>query len=361
MKVQLSQDIKLFVTTNLDTLGVVNPSGFTNNNTWQILPTTQGITLEQEKSYEYISEASFIDSQSTKDTVTSGSISTGTLSFSVALNSSKSGPSDLQLWNSLTNQFRYPGTQWQTDSFSRTMTLARNSRNLSNLGFLIAYKDILYKVNSVKVLSAQISAPLSELASTTWTLNFNSYETVSGVKITPTTSGYTFTGTFTGTAAGQDASKYVWAPGKFAQVDVYDSAEVHQGALAALNLNVSINNTLEYLPGVFFDRTTTTPVFAAANSFEVSGDLECYVRGPGSYVYGVLKELENTRALSSASTSYRFKLSIYSSGNNKVCEIYMGPCVLTNSLDASEVLVGSINFKMIKDTSTEKSFVKFYT
>jgi hypothetical protein len=361
MRVQLAQDIKLFITTNLDSSGTVNNSGFTNNNTWQLIPTTQGISLDQQKSHNYITGGDLMGAPSTKDTATSASVSAGSLSFSVALNSSKTGPSDLQLWNSLTNQFRYPGTQWQVTNLHRTMTVARNSTNIASLGFLIVYKNVVYKVNNAKVASAQISAPISELANTTWTLSFSSYETLSGVIVTNTTSGYTFTGTFTGTAARQDTSKYIWAPGKLTTIDIYNNDEVEQGSLAALGLDITFNNTLDYLPGVFLDRSSTSPIFASAKAFEVTGNLQCYIRAPGSYIYTLLKQLETTRDSNLANTTRRLKLTIYSSSKTKVCEIYIGPCIVTNSVDVSQTLVAGVDFKAVQDAATEKSFIKFYT
>jgi hypothetical protein len=363
MKIQLGNNLKIFLTTNLSTSGTILSSGFTTANTKEIFIVSGSFSASQNKSYEYIDSNSLIDSVQKLESRAKTNLDSGNIAFSTTFNTSSRGPFDAWLWNALVNQANYPAAVWNIAATSHTMDLVRTSDSTYSLGILVFSDTLVYAFDDVKVGSLGLSLDMLSLLTSTWSCNFKTYRVLDSVVLNtiPAENKYELSNGLAGTAEKIVPENYTWASGKLLKVNVGKQNEEYSGTLASLGIELNISNNQTYIPDNSIDRQKLSQNYVNAGTFVIEGSIRTYTRGVGSYSYGLVKEISSYRDDPYYVNTHNILLEVMSSETTKVCEIQLKSCDLQAATEFSTTLTDTINFKVVEGQETQDCFIKFYT
>lgn len=356
---QLSNNLKLFVTSNLSIEGTLLTSGFSKFNTSQIIPVKDSVTISQNKTYDYIENANSINSDITLKDLAGSSLGNGTLSLSVTMGTSNEGPPDRELWNFLLSTASYPSNYWEFNTGYSKLKLHRKQLETGSLCILIVLQDITYVLYNARVKSVTPSLSLDDVTKNSWELEFTTMSMVTGVHTSISNNILTMSGALTGQIP-LDTYNYSFAAGRFTKVGVYSTSDVLQGYLAATDLSLSISNTLNYIENRAIDRDNSTPIYVSSSVEEITGNIGFFVSGNTNYGNVLLSELDsNTSPFTT--TKYRIEFTLFNSIDVPVCTIYLGDCVFSSNTDIQQAVKAVLNYNVVTNTSGFDPYIKFYT
>lgn len=360
MSVQLSRNIKIFVTTNLSASGVVLGSGFTADNTSELIIIDGSFSFSQQKSFSYVSNHDAIDPVSQLEFRSDANKDIGRLSMGTALNSSATGPFDARLWNATVSNTRYPTSMWTLNSGDHTLEILRQTQKTVTVGLIVVVDSVTYLFDAVRVENANISFDIQSVASTSWECVFEAYRIV---EASSTTSGstVTFSGALTGTAKSTDASTYAWAGGKLTRVTLARTGNLNPVTLAATALEVRLQNNQVYITDIGIDRTDLGNLYTDAGAFKLEGALSVYSRSPGSTAYTLAQEVLAQINDPYSTTLYEVLVEVFSSAQVKLLDLQLYNCSLESLTQVDGTFTDNYTFKVIDGVAAQNCFVKFYT
>lgn len=362
MTIQFNNEIKIFLTTNVDEYGNVLTYGFNTSNTREIVPIAGSFNLEQSRGYEYISRSNQYNTTSHLSVPTQAGLDLGTLTFSTTFSSSEAGPADAWLWNYLTANTVHPSPAWTYTAEAATLNTLRSSSSIAAFGIIIELSNTTYLVNNARVGSASISLDAEGLIATAWTLNFSNYSVLdTNLGLVPISTQYQITRGLSGNATRHLPDQYWYTTGKFLRTTIFDSNGVAQGTLAALGAELSITNSLQYLDNNGIDSLTFAKWFAGAGEQDVSGSLSIYTRGSGSYAYTLLDGLRKIQNDPYTYSRYGLRLELMRNSTDVLAEIMITPVTLVHSTSFDSVLSTTLDYKLVGLGPDVTCAIKFYT
>jgi len=363
MKIQLGNNLKVFLTTNLDSTGKVLTTGFTVNNTRQISIVTGSLSASQEKSYQYLDSSNLMDPSRNLEVVANSTLELGSLNLSTTFNTSAEGPFDAWLWNALVNDSNYPAGKWTIGS-THTLGLVRNATRTYPLGVVIVSEDLVYLFDAVRISGLGLSFDLDSVLVSNWTCGYESYTCLDTVVFTEVLQDrkYTLQGGLTGALHMLDHSKYLWGNSKLVKVYVSKQSEAFsENTLASIGIELNIANTQSYIEDSGFNRTKLAQIYSNAGSYTLSGTVNMYTRSGGSYSHELVKEIVSYKSDPFYKNTYNILLELMSSDTTKLCDIQLKSCNLQATTEFSTTLTDTINFKVIEGPEAQDCFIKFYT
>jgi hypothetical protein len=361
MKVYLSNDLKIFITSNLDINNNVNVTGFTSANTQELIVQSGSLNIDVEKTYEYVEGSQLIASDRMLESFAKSNVSIGALSLSTYLNSSSTGPFDARLWNALSNESSYPGSKWTLGSTDVSMKLIRDTTALDAFGIIVISNDTAYVLNATRLESCSVNYNISDLVSCSWSAKFQELVVLKNISFTESDSQYSFTSGLIGSAKKVVLSDYTFSPAKVMLVNVMNVDGVSLGNLAATELSVNISNSLNYLEDMHIDKEKLGYTFTGAGTFSISGSLSFYARSAGSYSSTLVQELTDTNNNPYLNKVYGLSIQLPYTQNKKLSDIVLGYCNVSVKTGFSDVLTNTLNFKVANSNYNNNCFIKFYT
>jgi hypothetical protein len=363
MQVQFAQDLKVFITRNIDIVdGTIIRTGLTKANTKQLLILSNSLSIAQEKKYSYVDNSTGLDSQIKLDTVAGSSVELGTLSFTTLINSSREGPFDVQLWNGLIAEPNYPNNLWTISSDFRSINPIRTADSVNKMGVIVVLKGVTYLIHDVRVLDASIEFDISGFAQTTWTLNYTSYTMLSSSTLTELSTEFILTNGLSGTAEKLDQTKYIFSSGKFLLVKFQDiNNNTTLGTLATTTASLYIKNTLSYIEDTRLDSPVLSQLFSGSGGQLVEGSLAAYSRNTGSFSHTLISSLNSQVYEPQTARNYGILLTLMNSPTKKLLEVNLSPCVVTHSTEFSTAITDTFNYKLVQGLSNTDCYIKFYT
>lgn len=364
MSLQFNNNLKLFITTNLDLDGNINTTGFNADNTKQLVPTKGSFRMEQSRSYSYVDNSNLIDTTTSLNATAKASLSLGSVGFSTLLNSSPLGPSDLWLWNYLVSEEDYPNSRWSSSPGAQTFNLARTSNNLASFGLIAVSGTTTYLLSGVRVSSVNLSINTSELISVEWSLNFTGIMVLNdSVSLNQTKiNEYSFTGGLIGTAEKLILDIYKYSVGKFIRTTLLSPAGVSLGSLATISGNMSVTNSLSYADSEGMEVSQFTKLFAGAGEEAVTGSLSFYTRSTSGTLRTLIEELAKIQSDPYTYSSYGLKLEFMGfNSSSTLIEITLIPCNITYSTSFDSAITNTINYKLVYSSLNNIYSIKFYT
>ena len=361
MRIQLGNNLRVFLTSNLSVEGKVLTSGFTKDNTSEIFIVSGSLSAQQTKAYQAIDNHGVLDSTKKLESMAKADLSTGSLNFSTSLNSSKTGPFDRLLWNALVNDASYPAGVWNIATDSQTMQLARTTSTTRNFGLLVFSDNIVHVFDAVRVNSVSTFFDISQILTNDWSCSFETSTVLTGA-CTAQADSYQLSGALQGSAEKLDLSKYSWAVGKLIKVGVGKQFEEIAGYLAATSLNLTVLNAQTYIEDNSIDRETLSQKYVDAGSSSIIGDVSFYTRSQGSYSHELVQEINSYKDDPTYLGTYNILVEVMSTSSKKLCDIQLSSCNLLQATnDFSTVLSDKIDYKVVDGLQTQNCFIKFYT
>ena len=362
MKLQLGNNIKIFVTTNLDANNNINLSTLTKSNTFQLIIQKDSLSIEQTKNLEYLENNEAIDNTVKLPSLSKPSLQLGSLGFTTLLNSSKTGPFDVLLWNSLVSQDSYPNYKWDLESAYYNMNLIRDTVSVRPLGFIIVTDNLVYILNSARVNNLNINLDTNSLVTCSWSLNYETATLLNQTNVLELTDGYQFSGEIIGQASKVNLNLYKWANSKMLLINVYEGqSTIKLGSLAATSLNLSLSNSLNYLEDNAIDRTSLSYMHVDAGSYNVQGSISFYTRSPGVFTNTFINNLISNATDALTTSTYRYTIELPITKTKNLCEISLPYCASTITTSFSSVLTNTVSIKLLDTVQPDYCFIKFYT
>jgi hypothetical protein len=192
MTIHLSNDLKIFITTNLDVDKRINLSGFTTQNTKELIVQTGSLNFDIEKSYEYLDNSQTLDTSNMLESTINSSMGLGTASFSTYLNTSPTGAFDVWLWNALSNEARFPGNKWTVLSSSQKMKLLRDTTNVQVFGIIVVSGKMAYLLDACRLEGCGLSYDINDLVKCNWNIKFEELRTLQNIVLKKAIDRYSF-------------------------------------------------------------------------------------------------------------------------------------------------------------------------
>jgi hypothetical protein len=359
MSVQLGRNLKIFITSNLSSNGLVMTTGFTPSNTQEIFIVSDTLDFNQNKSYEYISASGLMDTTSQLDIRAKPTLDTGNISFSTTLNTSDTGPFDARLWNATVNSLRYPLTMWTNTTESHTLKLSRQQNSTVSFGILIFVDNLVYVFDTVRVQSLNLSFGVDSVLVNNWSCIFEKHSCLEAA-ITTIGTTHTFSGSLSGTCVAANTQSYSWAGGKLAKITTGITNNPETTPIASTEFNLSIANAQNYIVNNEIDRTQLSMFYSDAGPATIEGSFSGYSRKQGSS-FTLVQQLRSHLSDPYNNRTYDILLEVLSSSSTKICDILLKNCSLESSTKVSTVLTDTFNFKVISGTEAQNCFIKFYT
>jgi hypothetical protein len=361
MSIQLGNNLKVFLTTNLSVEGKVLTSGFTEDNTTEIFIVSGSLSASQTKSYQYVDNHGILDSTKKLESIAKADLSTGSLNFSTSINSSSSGPFDKLLWNSLVSEATYPAGVWNIEATSETLQLARTFSTTKRLGVIVFSDDIVHVFDAVRIGSVSTFFDILDMLVNNWSCNFETSNVLTASCVAQPTR-YALSGALTGFAQKLNVSNYNWAAGKLIKVGIGKQFEPISGYLASTALNLTVSNNQTYIEDNSIDRETLSQRYVDAGSMSIDGDVSFYTRSPGNYSHQLVQEINSYKNDPTYLGTYTILIEVMSTSTKKLCDIQLKSCNLLQATnDFSTVLSDKIDFKIVEGLEAQNCFIKFYT
>jgi len=361
MSVRLSNDLKIFVTSNLNTANNISVTDFTQENTQELVIQSGSLNFDLEKVYEYIDFSQILSSDNQLESYAKSNVSIGSMSMSTYLNSSNSGPFDVRLWNGISNESQYPGSKWSINSTTMSMKLLRDTSRLDVFGIIVISGDTAYLLNASRIESCNIKHSISDLVICDWAIKFQELVVLENVAVTETNTNYVFSSGLTGVADKTILSEYNFCPAKMMLVNVNNPEGTSLGSLAATDLSITLTNTLNYIENTHIDKQTLGYNFTGASTFSVTGNLSFYTRNTGSYSNSLVQEIIETNNNPYINKIYALSIELPITKTKKLCDIVLGYCQVSVNTQFSNALTNTLNFKVVDSNYNDNCFIKFYT
>jgi len=363
MGIQFDSEIRVLVTTNTDSAGVVDGDNLTQDNTTELLISKGSLQFNQELSEQFIDTSNYYEPTniSTKALKT---LPVGTGSFTTLFNTGTKGPFDYILWNSLVNDSGYPGNSWILNSGYNKLKLYRNSQNIKPFGVIIFTKDLYYTLNSCRITSCSISMSLDGLIYVTWNFDYLISSIVKGPEPASFAPDFPFAIWFLNgkpiSATKTLYKNFNYSSGKFVKLGIASAGEsTPRGYVASTGLSLDINNTINYVEDKGIDSTTLYPIYASTSEYAVSGAFTAYVREIGTQVNTLISNIKQEAASTDNRPLHKIFIEVFN-GSIKLADIILDGVTITSTTDVGSVLSENFNFKLVNSEFTENCSIKFY-
>lgn len=360
MSVQLSRNIKIFLTSNLTSTGAIETSGFTADNTTEIVIVDQSFSFQQAKSFTYISNTAALDQQSQIDIRSTPAKEMGVLSFGTTLNSSSTGPFDAKLWNALVNNARYPVTGWTIGSSSHELNIARQTQKTIAIGIIVLVDGVAYLFDNVRVETLSLSLAVDQISTAKWDCLFSSYRVVAST-YSENSGTTTFSGSLSGTCNTLTYNNYTWGGSKLSMVTISKLEDLEPVNLAAVDLSFSISNTHTYIPDIGLDRTELGSFYSDAGSEVLQGSVRVYSKAIGTASQGLMQEIRGQANNPYSTELYNVELKIFSAVQVNLLDIKLYNCSIEALTQTDGMFTDTFNFRVVDGLQAQNCFVKFYT
>lgn len=360
MSIQLSRNLKVFLTTNLSSAGAVLDTGFTSDNTRQLIVVEESFDFAQEKSYDYITTHNQIDPVSQLEIRSNPTLEVGSLTFATTMNTGTGGPFDARMWNATVSGLRYPLGVWTISNDSQILKLTRQTQGTVAVGIIAFVDGVAYVFDSVRVSDLAISLTQEDVTTNNWSCAFEKYRAVPAV-CSISGAAATFAGSLTGTAIAETDTNYTWAAGKLARVTVTKPGGLDPVQLAAIEIELAVQNSQSYIEDLGIDRTALGVNYTDAGPAVIEGGLIAYSRGPGSAIYTLVQEIRSHMGDPYSTSLYEIKIEVFGDAQSKLCDIQLYNCSLQSITSISDTLIDTFNFKVVDGVQAQNCFIKFYT
>lgn len=368
MGIQITKQAKVLVTSSVTEINT-DQLNLTADNTSEILVLSGSISFSQDLSEEFIDPSNYLDTTENINikTYKRQSMGSGSLSCLLSSNPSTKYPLEFRLWNGLVSAATFPGDRWTSTNEYSELKLLREVPSVNVFGVIIILNEIVYKFNRCRITGANISLGIEELASVSWTFDFETYEVLGkaqeynlpalqfGIFIAGNSSLELYYKKAIFGNSGQRTSS-----GRFVKLGVSRAGEAApRGYLASTGVNIALANALEYLDNKDLDSGVNIPIFAGAKSFTCSGTFSAYMREHGSYVNSLVQEVIDSASDFYKNPVYKLFIEVYN-GPSKVVDIILDGVSLTVSNEIDATVMSNFSFQLIKNTNNQNCSIKFY-
>lgn len=353
MAFNLLRNSRVFFTTNVNTSGIVQATGFSPTNTFEI-QVLDGFSFSQ---------------NTTSDTVTLNEAGSapirGQRSFNTALepvdfsmstyirpkvNTTVISCEERVLWNALAGVDAIGGTNPAWTDGSTTGPVAAqadfaysNVHQLQKFGLLVVIDAVCYVIDNAALDQATVDFGIDAIAMVAWTGKGTALRQIEGATATEGAT-VTLANGLTGTAKGKDtAAKYITNKLSTVELEANISGGGTAYTIAITGGSITIANNLTYLTPANLG-TVNTPIGYFTGTRAVSGSLTAYLR-TGSGTSATLLNDMLASAATADETKYMLNVSLGGASNATRVDLEMNGAMLTiPTVSTEQVISTTINF-----------------
>lgn len=356
MSIQLGNNIRIFVTYNTNAAGVVQSTGFTAENTKQLVVQQGTLSAQQSVSNNYLPDT-FIDSTNTLESLGVASLDVGTIGFKTLLNSIVF---DKVLWNGLVSEASYPSNLWSITSEYKALKPIRDTKKVNVFGIVIFSDSLTYVLDACRVSSCSLDLSMDQLVSVDWACSIEHLRLLNNCVLQESNSTFIVSGGLIGVLA-KLSDNYRVAASNLVKVGVSKAGgNSVLGYIASTGLSVNFTNSLNYIENNWIDRTTISKIFVDAGTFTADGTLSFYARNSSSYSNVLTSEILSATDNASVNPLYKLSIEVLADGT-KLCDIVLDSCNLSVNQDFGTVISNTLSFKVVKSNFDTNCSIKFYT
>lgn len=349
MSFNLIRNSRVFFTTNVSEFGVVQSTGFTDTNTFEI-QVQDGFSFSQNTTSETvtINEAGAAPVRGQRSFNTA--LDPVDFSMSTYIRPADGGlnitAEEGVLWNAMfaVDAIGAAGAAWSEGTTKATVTAANsNAHQLQKFGLIVVLDGTSFVIDNCVMNTATIDFGLDAIASIAWAGQGSRLRQI----VTPTLTGtttVTFAGSLTGTAKGKNTTA-PYIANKLSTVTL--DAGINSGGtaynLALTGGSLTISNNVTYLTPANLG-VVNKPITYFTGTRAVSGTMTAYLRSGTGYSADLLATLL-AGSDSDVDPEYYLKISIGGSASTTRVDFTMPGVVLTiPSVSTEQVVSTEISF-----------------
>lgn len=353
MAFNLLRNSRVFFTTNVNTSGIVQATGFSPTNTFE-LQVLDGFSFSQ---------------NTTSDTVTLNEAGAapirGQRSFNTALepvdfsmstyirpkvNTSTITCEERVLWNALAGVDAIGGTNPAWTDGSTTGPVAAqadfaysNVHQLQKFGLLVVIDAVCYIIDNAALDQATVDFGIDAIAMVAWTGKGTALRQIAGVTATEGAT-VTLANGLTGTATGKDTTaKYITNKLSTVELEANISGGGTAYTIAITGGSITIANNLTYLTPANLG-TVNQPIGYFTGTRAISGSLTAYLRTGAGASATLLNDMLASAATADE-TKYMLNVSLGGAANSTRVDLEMNGAMLTiPTVSTEQVISTTINF-----------------
>ncbi len=353
MAFNLLRNSRVFFTTNVNTSGIVNATGFTPTNTYEI-QVLDGFSFSQNTASETVT----LNEAGTTPIRGQRSFNTALepVDFSMStyvrpkVNTTTITCEERVLWNAIAGVDAIGGTNPAWTDGSTTGPVAAqadftysNVHQLQKFGLLVIIDAVCYVIDNAALDQATIDFGIDAIAMIAWTGKGTALRQIAGVTATEGAT-VTLANGLTGTAQGKDTTaKYITNKLSTVELEANISGGGTAYTIAITGGSITIANNLTYLTPANLG-TVNTPIGYFAGTRAISGSLTAYLR-TGSGTSATLLNDMLAAAATSDETKYMLNVSMGGASNATRVDLEMAGAMLTiPTVSTEQVISTTINF-----------------
>lgn len=363
MAFNLIRNSRVFFTTNVNSSGVVNASGFTDTNTFEI-QVMDGFSFSQNTTAETVtlSEAGAAPVRGQR----SFNTALEPVDFSMStylrpkVNTTTITCEERVLWNALAGVDAIGGTNpaW-TDGSTTGPVGAQldftysNVHQLQKFGLLIVVDAVCYIVDNAALDQATIDFGIDAIGMVAWTGKGTALRQIAGVTLTDGATVAIGGGTLSGTAKIKDTTaKYIANKLSTLELEANISGGGTAYTVAITGGSITIANNLTYLTPANLG-TVNQPITYFTGTRAISGSLTAYLRTGAGQSATLLADML-AGAAANDETKYMLNVSLGGATNGTRVDLEMAGAMLSiPTISTEQVISTTINFTAQAYTGAE--------
>lgn len=359
MGIQLGNNIRIFVTYNTNAAGVVQTSGFSTENTKQLVIQQGSLNLAQGVSYNYLADT-FLDSTNNLESLGVASLDIGSIGFTTLFNSGNNGAFDSLLWNGLTSESTYPSNLWNITPDYITLKPIRGTKKVGSFGFIVFSDNLVYVLDACRVASCGLDLSMNQFVTTNWNCSTEHLKVLTGCSIQDLGNSFNVTGALTG-SFHKLVDSYKVAASNLVRVGVSRAGGTDiLGYIATTGTSLNFSNSLNYIDNNWIDRSTISKLFIDAGTYTLDGTMSFYARNSNSYSSVLTTEILSNINNATVNPLYKLTIQILSDGTS-MCDIILDSCNLSVDQEFGTAISNTLSFKVVKSNFDTNCSIKFYT
>lgn len=363
MAFNLIRNSRVFFTTNVDGLGVINAAGFTPANTFEI-QVQDGFSFSQATQSETITLSEAGPSPVRGQRSFNTSLDPVEFSMSTYIRPNAVGglivAEESVLWNALTSSIAIgtAGAGWSNGDIDPVVLPATvnfdgsNKHQLQTFGLIILADSVAYLIDNAALDQAVLDFGIEAIGSIAWTGRGTRIRQLVGATATDGAT-VTFGGGLTGTGKGKDTTaKYI--ANKLTTMTITGGIGGTGTAytIAITGGSLTIANNLTYLTPANLG-VVNQPITYFTGTRAISGSVTAYLRTGTNTSASLLQDLLAT-ADTADETKFKVKMELGGSTTAHRIELDMPACVLKiPTVNAEQVISTQIEFMPQAYTGTE--------
>lgn len=347
MSFNLLRNSRVFFTTNVNALGVVQATGALATNTFEI-------QVQDDLSFGQTTESDTISLSEGGSAPVRGQRSFNTalnaadFSFSTYMRPADGGTNitaeESVLWNAMFSSVAIGGgsAAWVESAANATVTLANsNTHQLQKFGLVIVLDGATYALDNCAMDTATVDFSLESIASIQWAGKATAIRQLAATTI----AGATLTGGFAGTVKAKNtAAPYI--ANKLSTLTIEDGingAGTNNYTIAITGGSLTISNNLSYLiPANLGQVNTPVTYFTGVRS--ITGSLTAYLRAGALNSAGLLSNML-ANAATDVDPKFLIQVEVGGAASATRVEFRMPAAVLSiPTIDPQQVVSTQINF-----------------